>query len=316
VTERRIVCLGEALVDFVCERPVASLGDADSFVPRQGGSLANIAVAAARFCEGVEMVGGAGDDEWGRWLRERIAGEGVGVDRFLLVPGAGTSHAFVAISAEGEPEFEFYGDSRSSTAYAEDLIEGALSGEPGVLVVGSDTLHGSAEREATMAAARLARDRGWEVICDPNLRPKRWGDEAEMVRVILGLVEAATAVKLNDDEATRLTGETNAATAALRLRDLGPRTVVVTCGPRGAVALADEGIQQISGVEAALVDATGAGDSVCGVLAAGIAKGLPIRPTVAAAMEVAARVVGEWGATTRLPSPSDARALLREAQEG
>ena len=100
---RRVVCLGEALVDFVCERPVASLGDADFFVPRPGGSLPNIAVAASRFGAVVEMLGGAGDDEWGRWLRERIADEGVGVERFVLMPGAGTSHAFVSVDADREP---------------------------------------------------------------------------------------------------------------------------------------------------------------------------------------------------------------------
>src|SRR4051812_43309072 len=29
----RILCVGEALVDFVCERPVASIAEADAFVP-------------------------------------------------------------------------------------------------------------------------------------------------------------------------------------------------------------------------------------------------------------------------------------------
>ena len=92
----RVVCLGEALVDFVCERPIGSLGEADFFVPRPGGSLANIAVCAARFGAPVELLGGAGDDEWGRWLRERLAAEGVGVERFVLMSGAGTSHAMVS----------------------------------------------------------------------------------------------------------------------------------------------------------------------------------------------------------------------------
>jgi len=45
----KVVCLGEALVDLVCEEPVAGLGEASAFVPRVGGSLVNIAVCAARF---------------------------------------------------------------------------------------------------------------------------------------------------------------------------------------------------------------------------------------------------------------------------
>ena len=43
-----IVCLGEALVDLICERPVRSLDEADSFSPHFGGALANVAVAARR----------------------------------------------------------------------------------------------------------------------------------------------------------------------------------------------------------------------------------------------------------------------------
>ena len=39
-----------------------------------------------------------------------------------------------------------------------------------------------------MRAAALARERGWQVLCDPNVRPRRWADEDEMVRVIRALV--------------------------------------------------------------------------------------------------------------------------------
>ena len=44
----KILCLGEALVDLICERPVRNLGEADSFRPHFGGALANVAVAASR----------------------------------------------------------------------------------------------------------------------------------------------------------------------------------------------------------------------------------------------------------------------------
>ena len=164
-------------MDFVCERPVASLGDADFFVPRPGGSLPNIAVGAARYGAPVEMLGGAGDDEWGRWLRERLAAEGVGIDRFVLMPGAGTSHAFVSVDEDREPTFAFYGDEERPAAHAGADLDSALAGEAGVLVVGSDTLLGEAEREVTMRAAELGRERGWRVMCDPNVRPNRWANE-------------------------------------------------------------------------------------------------------------------------------------------
>jgi sugar/nucleoside kinase (ribokinase family) len=316
VNPRRVVCLGEALVDFVCERPVAALGDADSFVPYAGGSLPNIAVCAARYGAPAEVLGGAGDDEWGLWLRDRLAEEGVGVDRFVLMPGAGTSHAFVSVDADREPSFAFYGDPERPAAYAGDDLDPALAGEPGVLVVGSDTLLGAAERSVTMRAAALGRERGWQVLCDPNVRPRRWADRDEMLRTILGLVTASTAVKLNQWEGRLLTGEDHPAAAATALREIGARAVVVTLGDRGAVLASGNGTVAVPAEDAEVVDTTGAGDCVAGVLAAALAAGADpdgLAPAVQVAMEAAAAVVGVWGATAGLPDAAEARPRLAEA---
>jgi sugar/nucleoside kinase (ribokinase family) len=313
---RRVVCLGEALVDLVCERPVASLGEAESFVPRPGGSLPNIAIGASRYGARVEMLGGAGDDEWGRWLRDRIAGEGVGVERFVLMPGAGTSHAFVSVDADREPSFTFYGDAERPAAHAGDDVDPALSGEPGVLVVGSDTLLGEAEREVTTDAARLARDRGWLVLCDPNVRPRRWADHDEMLGVIRELVALATVVKCNEAEALRLGEEERVEDSAAAICSDGPEAVVVTLAERGALTVAAGRVEVAAGAEAEVVDATGAGDSVAGVLAAGLALGAgpaALTPVVELAMDAAAGVVGTWGATDGLPPADEARKQLVDA---
>jgi fructokinase len=314
---RRVVCLGEALVDFVCERPVAALAEADSFVPRQGGSLANIAVCAARFGGRVEMLGGAGDDEWGRWLRDRLAAQGVGVERFVLMPGAGTSHAFVSVDADGEPAFAFYGDAERPAAHARDDVDPALAGEPGVLVVGSDTLLGDDERHVTLRAAARARERGWTVLCDPNLRPRRWPDRETMLATIRGLIATSTVVKCNEAEAIALGGEPAAEAAADALRRLGPEAVVVTRGAHGALVDSSGGVEAVGAPAAQVVDATGAGDAVAGVIAAGLAMGASpaaLGAVVAVAMEAAARVVAVWGATEGLPPADEARARLEAAR--
>src|SRR5439155_23685855 len=105
----RTLCLGEALVDLVCERPVAGVADAGAFVPHPGGAAANVCVVAARHGGRVALAGGAGDDAWGRWLRERLRAEGVDLDWFALVDGAPTAVAFVTVDAAGEPGYLVYG---------------------------------------------------------------------------------------------------------------------------------------------------------------------------------------------------------------
>ena len=70
--QRPVVCLGESLVDLLCEREAASLRDADEFRPHLGGALANVAVACRRAGAGAVLVSGAGDDPWGDWLRDSL----------------------------------------------------------------------------------------------------------------------------------------------------------------------------------------------------------------------------------------------------
>src|SRR5205085_10303490 len=86
-TRSPILCLGEALVDLICERPIDDMAEADAFVPHFGGAVANVAAAAARAGAPVALAGGAGDDAWGRWLRGRLSEEGVEVSLFTLIGG-------------------------------------------------------------------------------------------------------------------------------------------------------------------------------------------------------------------------------------
>src|SRR3954470_5240936 len=106
----RTLCVGEALVDLVCEHPVDALVQADAFVPHFGGAAATVAVTAARRGADVALAGGVGDDPWGAWLRERLAAERVGLEGFAGAEGHQTPVAFVTIDAQGEPSFAIYGD--------------------------------------------------------------------------------------------------------------------------------------------------------------------------------------------------------------
>src|SRR5262249_28501604 len=97
-----IVCLGEAIVDLVCEQPAASLADADSFRPHFGGALANVAVSARRAGADAALAGGVGDDAWGHWLQDALDREGIDIRWHSLVPGVATPVAFVTFGADGE----------------------------------------------------------------------------------------------------------------------------------------------------------------------------------------------------------------------
>src|SRR5690606_9435365 len=131
--------------------------------------------------------------------------------------------------------------------YARGDLDAALSGEPGVLVVGSDTLIGAEERETTLRAAELGRERGWQVLCDPNLRPNRWPDEGTMLRCVRELVERSSVVKCNEAEGAPLTGRRDGKQVASGLLAMGPAVAVVTRSERGALLASDGRFEEIPG---------------------------------------------------------------------
>jgi fructokinase len=299
-------------VDLVSEEPVDRLTDSPSFVPRFGGSQANIAIGAARFGAGVAFGGRAGTDPWGRWLREALLREGVDASLFHLASDVETPHSFVAVSQEGEPEFLFFGGSPEGCVPPADELSALVSEGRGVLVFGSDTLIGDRDRKAVVDLKRIAVSAGWQVLFDPNLRAGRWRDERFMRDVAIGAIEGVAVVKANAAEALALTGCRELAEASLALCSLGAHAALVTAGPDGAI-LARSGCspEHVPAAATRVLDTTGAGDAVAAVVAATLAQGGELTAAVAGvAMEVASRVVAERGALAGLPNPAEARRML------
>jgi sugar/nucleoside kinase (ribokinase family) len=289
------LCFGEALVDLVCEHAVDSPSQADAFVPHFGGDVANATVTAARLGADVALAGGAGNDAWGSWLRDRLAGEGVGLEWFALLDGVATPIAFVTVDSQGEPSFVFYGESVATGAR---LAEGIATCD--ALFFTSNSLLDEQERMLALTGRRQALDAGKPVLLDANLRPGRWDATETAVSVVQGCVPRATLLKCNRAEARLLTGREDPAAAADALLDLGAQSVVVTLGPDGALLRGAGGTLDVPGVPAKPVDATGAGDAVSGVLLARLTAAdfdpAVLSDALPEAVGTAARVTERFGA--------------------
>ena len=295
-----IVCLGEGLVDLICEHPVASLADADSFRPHFGGALANVAVAAARAGGQAALAGAAGDDDWGRWLADRLEREGVDLRYFELLDDEQTPIAFATFDGDANPRFQIYGDAveiavASVAPHLDEVMQAATA-----LVFGSTTLATGAERDVTLRARDLALEHGAKVCFDPNIRPNRWGGEVEPAAAASReLIDGSTLLRANRDEAMAIAQVDDPLEAAQRLADLGAELAVVTLGGEGAIVRgACEAELPTPQVE--VVSTLGAGDALMGTLVAGLAardweldradEALP------AALDAAAQACTRWAA--------------------
>ncbi len=201
-----IVCLGEAIADLICERELDAPEEADSFVPHPGGALANVAVAAARAGGRAALLGGVGDDPWGRWLRTGLENEGVYCGWLATAPSVPTPLAIATFARGREPSFQVYGAGIAETMQAgAEHLDDAMA-KASALVFGSNTLVGETERRVTLEARRRALELGVPVLFDPNLRPNRWREMEVAIDFCRELCQDSFVVRANRAEASALTG--------------------------------------------------------------------------------------------------------------
>jgi fructokinase len=294
-----VLCLGEALVDLICEQPIDDLAQAPAFVPHFGGAVANVTVVAARAGADVALGGGAGADDWGRWLRDRLRDEGVDLSLFELIEGRQTPVAAVAVNAAGEARYQIYGETIASTVHAlEDRLDQAIE-DSAALFFSSNTLVGEEERAVTMRARELALELDRPVIFDPNLRLHRWSSRANAAASANACVRGALLVRCNQAEAELMTGEAEPERAAMALLKAGARLVVITLGAEGAL-LRGELRADAPGGPAEVVSTIGAGDVLMGFLLGRLAVTGFYPAAVAAGLHEAvvraARACERWGA--------------------
>lgn len=293
------LCLGEAIVDLVCERPVTDPAEADAFRPHFGGAAGNVAHTAAAMGADVALAGGAGDDAWGRWLRARLERVGVDLRWFGLVDGMATPFALVTTDVAGEPSFSIYGDGIAATIEAlSGRVDEAVQASD-ALFFGTNTMVGEAERALTLAARQRALALDRPVVFDPNLRPARWRTTAEAAAAANAVVPGAFLVRTNHAEAEAMTGEPDPERAAAALLAGGARLVLITLGGDGAI-LRGELKADVPGVRARVRSTVGAGDALMGVLLARLSLAGFYAPALAAALPEAvaegARATERWGA--------------------
>jgi fructokinase len=295
----RTLCLGEALVDFVGERPGAGLPENDRFSPHFGGTVGNVAVVAAELGARIALAGGTGDDVWGRWLRDRLEQARVDLSLFSLVEGLDTPLAFVSVDSAGEPIYQVRGESTARilgplTEMIDQAVEDATA-----LFITTNTLVGPSERELTMRARERALELERPVVFDANLRLNRWTSRTDAAASANACVHGAMLVRANLAEAELLTGESDPERAAMALVKSGARLVVLTLGEDGAI-LRGALRAKAPGVPCRVLNTAGAGDVLTGTLLARLALSGFYPSSVAAALpeavEAAAKACERWGA--------------------
>jgi ribokinase len=306
----RITVIGSLNIDLVVRAPrMPAPGETiagHDFHTVLGGKGANQAVAAAELGARVAMVGRVGDDSFGQMQRHGMEALGIATDFVITDEEAPTGTALIIVDAQGQNAIVVVAGANGRLAPAD--VESARP-----LIEASDAVILQLENPlpAVQRAAEIAWEMGVPVILNPAPAPK--GPlSAEFLQKVDYLIpnewEAATLT------GTRVTDRRSAEQAALRLREQGVDTVIITLGDQGALAISSQGTIHAPAFPVRAVDTTAAGDAFVAAFTVARCEGQPLAKALRFANAAGALAVTRLGAQPSLPSREELESFVSEGR--
>ncbi len=314
-----IICLGEALIDFVAVESGKNLKEVESFKKVAGGAPANVAAGVSKLGKSSAFLGRLGDDEFGYFLKNTIEETGVDCSQIQFDREARTGLAFISLPTPNTREFLFYRNPSADMRLDTKEFDESFIRNTKIFHFGSITLISEPSRSATLKAAEIAKDSGAIISYDPNLRLNLWPNaETAKLRMdtALPLVDI---VKVNDEELTFLTGIDDIEKATDKILSRGPGLCLVTLGEKGSYYKSERLFGKFDTFTVESVDSTGCGDSyVSSMLVAVLENGFKniitgeeiMLSTVRFASAAAAITSTKKGVISSLPTKSEVENFL------
>jgi ribokinase len=273
-------------------------GNAVLYFP--GGKGANQAVSAAKLGAPTTLIGRIGTDGFGDELKAFLAAQGVDLTFVQSTADAHTGTALITIANADNTIVVIPG--------ANALLDAADVAAPTLAKGDIAVSQFEIPLPTINAFFKRARAAGATTILNP-------APAVEFDRALLDLVDILI---LNESELGFLTKTELRDTddyarfieAARLLQTSTDKTICVTLGKRGIVALIDDRSHVDLGRAVKAIDTTGAGDCFVGAVAALLADGQPLRSALGYANIAASICVQRMGAAPSMPTVAEVEAVL------
>ncbi len=271
-----------------------------SFITVPGGKGFNQAVAAGRLGAPTKFIGRVGEDAFGRGVLQLVADEPLDVSGIAIDPAHGTGLAVISVDERAENAIIVI--SGANMAHDESEVARCAAVLQGARVL---LLQMESPLSTTLAAARLAQERGVTVIFDPAPAGPL-PDEAYQLCQIMTPNESEAEVLVgfrptNLDEAER---------AAAILCGRGVATAVIKLGAQGVYYQTAGASGFVPPFVVQAVDTVAAGDAFNGGLAVALAEGQPLAEAVRWGAAAGALATTKAGASSAMPTRAELMALL------
>lgn len=290
-----VVTVGECMATLYPHEPVG-LDSAKTMLLDIGGAESNLAMALCRLGHSARFVGRVGDDSFGLRIRTVLAGEGVDTACMRTDPDAPTGLYIREWLPDGMRRVYYYRKhSAGSRLEPADLVPETFAGARVVHLTGITPALSQSAAAAVEWAITLAQHAGALVSFDPNYRARLW-DTATARATLLPLMQRADLLLIGDEDARAIFGAGDDDMMLEQGAACGAQVVVLKCGERGALALADGQRYHVPAVPVAkVIDPVGAGDGFDAGFLAGWLRGERMEAMVQLGALVGAGAVAALG---------------------
>ena len=264
MSNKRLVSIGEALIDFIPSKKGCDFDEVDSFFPAVGGAPANVCAAFSKLGGNSVFLTQLGDDPFGHKIARALGNAGIDTSHISFTDEANTALAFVSLAADGNRTFSFYRKPSADMLYTAEKVDKSAFEDIFALHFCSVSLGNFPMKDAHKRAIGYAREKGALVSFDPNLRFMLWDSEEALKNAILEFIPYADILKLSDEELEFITGTNDIEKALPELFEKSVKLVLYTCGKDGMSAFTKTARAHVTSPKVEVVDTTGAGDASIG----------------------------------------------------
>ena len=307
-----VVTLGEVLIQLNATSN-GPLRHVTYFEKHAAGAEANFAIGMTRLGFKAGIILRVRDDEFGIYVINLLRGEGLDISKIKYEKEAPNGVYFIQRNypIPGKSSVLYYRKGSAASKMSIDDIEPKYIKNAKLLhLTGITPALSSSCKEASFKALKIASEAGVTISVDTNIRLSLWSDEEEARTTLLPMIEKANIVLTEPQDAEILLGTRNPEDIAKKILQMGPETVAIKLGEKGAVAYTKRKSARKSAFKVPIEDVIGAGDAFAAGFISSLLRGLDLEAALEIGNAAGALVVTVRGDFENMPSIDDVKKFL------